>query len=401
MLMSEAEEISLDQQQSPFQFSSDYGQTQDAELNRYISQVGKTLAAGSHRPHMPFSFRCVNATYINAYAFPGGSIAVTRGILVELDNEAELAALLGHEIGHVCARHTAEQAGKGMLTSLLLTGASVATGAAGYGGAADLVQSFGQLGAGALLAHYSRDNEREADALGMAYLSRAGYNPMGMVGLMEILLSNNRRRPSAVEVMFSTHPMSEERMATAETLVATTYNRMAGAPLYKERFLDMTATLRREKTAISTIQKGATALAKKNYTAAEQELHSALQQLPDDYTALVLMAKSQFALERSQKAADYARRATLVYPTEAQAHLLLGVSEIINKRYEVAYQQLTEFDRLLPGNPEITFFRGLAMEGMNRRDKAAEYYLQYLRQVKQGNRAQHAYNRLKTWGYIR
>ncbi|HFQ90092.1 MAG TPA: peptidase M48 Ste24p, partial [Desulfobulbus sp.] len=207
VIMSRAEEIALDRQQSPYQFSADYGPVQDRRLNDYINRVGLEVAAHSHRPDMPFSFRAVNAAYINAYAFPGGSIAATRGILVELDNEAELAALLGHEIGHVCARHTAEQSTKGLLANLLVAGAAIATSAAGYSDAAGLVQDLGGLGAGALLARYSRDNEREADALGMEYMVRTGYTPMGMVELMEVLLRNGRRRASAIELMFATHPM--------------------------------------------------------------------------------------------------------------------------------------------------------------------------------------------------
>lgn len=399
MMMSESEEINLDKKQSPLQFSTDYGPLQDQQLNQYISQIGLELASRSHRPHMPFTFRGVNASYINAYAFPGGSIAVTRGILVELENEAELAALLGHEIGHVCARHTAEQSGKGMLTSLLLTGASVATSAAGYGGAADLVQSFGQLGAGALLAHYSRDNEREADSLGMEYMTRTGYNPSGMVGLMQVLLQNNKHKPSAVEVMFSTHPMSEDRLAWAKEAAEEKYSDFHSAPVHKERFMDMTASLRKNKTAISLMQKGAAAMAKGKYGPAEQTLQTVLQKMPDDYTGLVMMGKCQFALENTQKAVHYASRATQIYPQEAQAHLIIGVSEIVNQRYNQAYQHLSTFDDLLPGNPEITFFRGVAKEGMGERQEAAQYYRGYIQSVKQGEKAQYAYNRLKTWGY--
>jgi predicted Zn-dependent protease len=88
MMVSQQQEIGIDKQQSPFQFSSDYGVTQDAKINEYVSDVGKRLLPNIHRPQMPYNFQCVNATYINAYAFPGGTIAVTRGILLKLDNEA-------------------------------------------------------------------------------------------------------------------------------------------------------------------------------------------------------------------------------------------------------------------------------------------------------------------------
>ena len=107
MLMDEQEEIAIDRQNSPHQLSADYGVTQDRALGSYIQETGKRLAANSHRGQMPYQFHCVNANYVNAYAFPGGTIACTRGILLDLDNEAALAALLGHELGHVNARHTA------------------------------------------------------------------------------------------------------------------------------------------------------------------------------------------------------------------------------------------------------------------------------------------------------
>ncbi len=401
MMMSEQNEISLDKKQSPYQFSTDYGVTRDTGLNQYINKVGLDLAARSDRPHMPFSFRAVNASYINAYAFPGGSIAVTRGILVELKNEAELAALLGHEIGHVCARHTAEQSTKGMLTSVLLGGAAIATSAAGYEGAASLVQEFGQLGAGALLAKYSRDNEREADALGMEYMTRSGYNPAGMTGLIKVLLENGKRNPSAIELMFSTHPMSTERYKNAQQLTATKYHNKVSAPFHRERFMDMTASLRKQKTGINTIQQGSKLMGQKKYNEAEKTLKTALKTMNRDYTAHVLMAKCQFAKENINQATKYAQKATQLYPQEAQAHILLGMCGVASKKYAMAFEHLSTFDRILPGNPEVTFFQGVSQEGMNRKQEAAKYYHTYLQKVPHGKKAEYAYNKLKTWGYTR
>ena len=135
MLVSEDEEIQIDKQNAPYQFSADYGTVQDKRLNDYIDRTGKSIAAQTHRTHMPYNFHVVNAIYVNAYAFPGGTIACTRGILLSLDNEAELSALLAHELGHVNARHTAEQMSKGMLTQAVVGGLAVAAGSqgAGYG----------------------------------------------------------------------------------------------------------------------------------------------------------------------------------------------------------------------------------------------------------------------------
>jgi len=128
MLMSEGEEISIDKQNSPHQFSTDYGAVQNPTLQDYVSGVGKDLGSHTHRQQMPYSFRAVNATYINAYAFPGGSIAATRGILLELDDEAQLAALMGHELGHVNARHTASLMSKRMVAMALAAGVGAYVG---------------------------------------------------------------------------------------------------------------------------------------------------------------------------------------------------------------------------------------------------------------------------------
>jgi predicted Zn-dependent protease len=301
----------------------------------------------------------------------------------------------------VNARHTAERSSKGMLTSVLLAGATIATSAAGYGGTAGLIQEFGQVGAGALLAHYSRDNEREADALGMEYMTRTGYNPSGMVGLMDILLKKNERDPSALELMFSTHPMSRERYTTARQRAETDYQNMVSAPVNKERYMDMTASIRRDKDGILTLQKGSELMASKKYQEAEATFHQALKKMPGDYTANVLMAKCQFAQKKTKKAAQYATTATQIYPQEAQAHAILGVSSIVNKQYSQALGSFNQFDRLLPGNPEITFFKGLSQEGMGQKNDAAKNYNAYLQKVRQGQRAQYAYNKLKSWGYVR
>ncbi|MCP4023502.1 MAG: M48 family metalloprotease, partial [Desulfobacteraceae bacterium] len=207
MMVSQQQEIAIDKQQSPFQFSTDYGITQESRLARYVGKVGKGLISTVHRPDMPYRFECVNANYINAYAFPGGSIGITRGILLKLENEAELAALLGHELGHVNARHTARQVSKGQLSSIFVQGLAAYAGSQSSA-LGDLTQKLGMLGQGMLLSHYSRDNEREADGLGNEYMVKAGYNTKGFVGLMETLNSLNKHKPSAAQVLFSTHPMS-------------------------------------------------------------------------------------------------------------------------------------------------------------------------------------------------
>lgn len=400
VLLSEAEEINLDKKQSPHQFSADLGMVKDTQLNDYLNRTGLLLTKNSHRPHMPFSFRAVNASYINAYAFPGGSIAATRGILLELDNEAELAALLGHEIGHIAARHSAEQATKGIFTNALIAGASVAVSATGYQNATGLIQDLAGLGAGALLAHYSRDNEHEADSLGMLYMVKSGYSPKGMVGLMELLLKNKKNKPNAIELMFATHPMSSERYNIARNKAKNDYSDKLSAPLYHERYMDNTANLRKMSATIHSVQNAETAFKQKQYDLARQMLSTALQETPDDYAALVIMAKCQLALNATKIAEEYAARAIAIYPEEAQAHAMLGICSMSNKRFAMAYSQFDKYESLIPGNPDIVFFKGLSREGMLSKQEAAKQYSRYLRMVNRGQKAQYAYNKLQSWGYL-
>lgn len=399
MLVSEKQEIALDKQNSPHQFSADYGKVQDNKLNSYVQQTGNRLAALSHRPQMPYSFQAVNANYVNAYAFPGGSIAATRGILLKMENEAELAALLGHELGHVNARHTAEIMTKQQVTTAIVGGLAAYIGSASKYG--DLAAQLGMLGTGALLASYSRDNERQADALGMEYLVKGGYGPEGMVGLMDLLNDLSKGRHSAADLLFATHPMSQERYQTAVDTVNSTYRSDKGRPLYRQRYMDHTAGLRRIKNAIETMQKGETELAGKNYEKAEALFGKALKQAPRDYTGLVLMAKCMLAQKKVDAAGPYLSRAQTVYPDEAQAHYLAGYVKINQKQYDAALSQFDAYDRRLPGNPNTTFFKGVAYEGMGRRKSSADHYYRYLKLVNQGANAQHAYNRLKQWGYLK
>jgi predicted Zn-dependent protease len=400
MLVSEEQEIQIDKQYSPMQFSADYGVAQDSQLNDYIDQTGKKMAAYTHRPSMPYSFQVVNANYVNAYAFPGGSIACTRGILLSLENEAELAALLGHELGHVNARHTAEQMSKGILTQAVVGGISVVAGTQG-GAYGQLASQMGMLGAGALLASYSRGNEREADALGMEYMVRSGYSPKGMIGLMDILRSMSKHQPSTIELMFATHPMSDERYKTAVGRAQSEYASAETLPVYRERYMDHTAKLRTLKGAIEEMREGDRLMMDKRLDHAEAHFNKALKLAPNDYTGLVMMSTCQLLKKKYKRGITFAERAQRVYPQEAQAYHLSGFAKIQTRDFEGAYQEFTVYEKLLPGNPNTIFLKGYAQEGMQHLQKAANDYHRYLQVVQKGEKAEYAHKRLRQWGYYK
>jgi predicted Zn-dependent protease len=399
MLVSEGEEVQLDRQSSPFQLSADYGMLQDSALAAYISGVGMRLAKLTHRPQMPYAFRTVNAVYVNAYAFPGGTIAATRGILLKLRNEAELAALLGHELGHVNARHTAQQASKSMIAQVLLGSVAMIAGSTSQA-LGNIASQMGMIGSGLLLASYSREAERQADGLSMDYAVRAGYSPEGCVGLMEMLKNLSKNRSGAVELLFSTHPMSDERYQNMVSEAAEKYAAARKNPLYRERYMDNTAALRRLQPAIEAFQKAEEALGKKQYGAAESLLRRGLAAAPDDYAGLLIMAKCQFMQERFGEAQRYGQQAKQAYPGEAQGHQVCAYACMKLKNFDMAYQDFSTVERLLPGNPDNAFSKGYCLDNMGRIPQAAEEYKRYLQKVQEGDKARYAYQRLVKWGYV-
>jgi beta-barrel assembly-enhancing protease len=396
--MSEEQEKSIDQQLAPQQFSQDMGPVQDAQINNYLSSVGQRLDKHTHRPQMPYSYRALNANYVNAYTFPGGAMGLTRGIMVNLNNEAELAALLGHELGHVNARHAAQRQGQAMVAQIAVAGANIAASSSEWGG---LVAIGSQLGASALLSSYSRDNEREADALGQEYMVRAGYPASGMVGLHQLLVDQQKEAPGMLQTMFSTHPMNVERRDTARQLAESRYANTLNRDLGRQRFMDSTASLRRLKPTIEACQQGETAMAGKKYNQAETAFSSALAKTPRDYPANLLMAQCLQAQDKSREALRYAEAAKGIYPQEAQAHKLAGVLALGLRDPAAAYASLDRYDRLLPGDTGISFLKGVSLEGMGKREDAARLYAGYLRNNKQGKAAEYAYSRLKGWGYVK
>ena len=195
-MVSEAQEIQIGEHYyGPSRQSQGGDYVTDPKVTAYVKQVGNKLAAVADRK-LPYEFVVLNTGEPNAWALPGGKIAINRGLLIELKNEAELAAVLGHEIVHAAARHGAQQIEQGQLMQIGTAFASVAASA--YGGS-ELGQMVGQgapVGAQMLQAKYSRDDELEADHYGMKYMKLAGYDLQAAVSLQELFVRKSRRAPS-------------------------------------------------------------------------------------------------------------------------------------------------------------------------------------------------------------
>lgn len=205
MLVSEAQEIGLGRQADAEAVSA-YGLYDDARLQAYVEGIGRRLAAQSERPALPWSFKVVDDPSVNAFALPGGFIYVTRGILGHLSNEAELAGVLGHEIGHVTARHSASQMSKQQLAmGGLLVGMAVKPELQRFGEAA-------MQGLGLMFLKFGRDDENEADSLGLRYMTRENYDSREMAGVFSVLDRVTRQAGGGrLPDWLSTHPSPENR----------------------------------------------------------------------------------------------------------------------------------------------------------------------------------------------
>ena len=229
MLLSEDREIEMGRE-ADGQITEAYGLYPSDELQTFVRGIGEDLAARSERPQLPWSFKVVDDPIVNAFALPGGFIFITRGILASLNSEAELAGVLGHEIGHVTARHSASQLSRQQLQQIGLgVGAAVSS---------DIASAAGVLSAGFQLLNlsYSRGDESQSDELGVRYMSRAGYDPNALVGVFQTLAlaaGGGGRLPE----WQSTHPNPENREGKIRELVASSGQDYSGFTSRRDEYL--------------------------------------------------------------------------------------------------------------------------------------------------------------------
>lgn len=236
--MSKADEVRIGREEHPKILKQFGGEVADPEIRRYAQSIVDLLVATSETPEEPFKATILNTDVVNAFALPGGYVYATRGLMTLAGNEAEFAGVLGHEIGHVTARHTAQRYSQSVVAQI---GAVLAGAATGNRGVADLAN----LGAGLYLTSFSRDQEFEADMLGVRYMSRAGYDPGAMASFLDALsmhsaledrVAGKEGRPDGID-FFSTHPRTEDRVSEAISLAGerTVADPMLATDIYMKK----------------------------------------------------------------------------------------------------------------------------------------------------------------------
>jgi predicted Zn-dependent protease len=214
VFMSEKQEIAMGKEADP-QIIAEFGLYEDKALQEFITDKGKQMAAISHRPNLEYNFRVVDSDILNAFAVPGGYVYFTRGIMAHFNNEAEFAGVLGHEIGHIAARHTVQQQRNQILGQVgLIAGVVLAPNLA------QLMEPASQ-GLGLLFLKFGRDAERESDKLGVEYSSKIGYDASEMAEFFHTLERQSAQSGQGeIPEFLSTHPSPKNRFTTVGKLAA-------------------------------------------------------------------------------------------------------------------------------------------------------------------------------------
>ncbi|HKE44435.1 MAG TPA: M48 family metalloprotease [Steroidobacteraceae bacterium] len=343
------------------------------ELSAYVNEIGQKLAAVSDRK-LPYEFTVLNNSVPNAWALPGGKIAVNRGLLYELQSEAELAAVLGHEIVHAAARHGAKAQERG---TLMQAGMQVAQIGAAVGGVdanlASLVLQGAGAGAQMIQMKYGRDQELEADHYGMKYMKLVGYDPWGAVTLQETfvkLFGDAEKNQDWMSGMFASHPPSAERVEqNKKTAGELGRGGEINAEAYQARvkpLLEMKPAYDKYDEAMAAAQKGDTAKAK-------TLVAEAAKMQPNEGLFQQMLGEIALSEKKPKEARAYYQKAMQLNPNYYGSYLGAGVAEYRAGDKAKAEQYLGQSAKLLPTAP-AAYFLGQVSKDKGDTETALKYY---------------------------
>ena len=343
----------------------------DPGLTTYVQQVGKKLAAVSDRPDLPYEFVVLNNDVPNAWAMPGGKLAINRGLLVYLEDEAQLAAVMGHEIVHAAARHGAQQQTQNVLmgAGVLLAGVAIA----------EKKPEYGALGMGALAvgsqawqAKYGRDHELESDAVGMKYMIKAGYDPQAAVELQEIFVKlSEGRNAGFIEGLFASHPPSQERVNKNRALAA----KHPGGVRNKAAFQRAMAQVNKDKKAYENYQKAQKVAGEKKYIDAMTYVEQSIAQQPKENLFWEMKGQLLLQQDKTTEAVTALNRAVDANPKYFKPYVFRGIAYNQLGKQDMAEKDLLTSTRYLP-TQIAAYYLGEVNMAKGNRSQAAQYYQQ-------------------------
>lgn len=343
----------------------------DPGLTAYVQSVGKKLAAVSDRPDLPYEFVVLNNDVPNAWAMPGGKLAINRGLLVYLEDEAQLASVLGHEIVHAAARHGAQQQTQNVLLggAVLIAGVAISekkpeVGALGMGALA--------VGAQAWQAKYGRSHELQSDEVGIKYMAKAGYDAQAAVELQEIFVKLSEGRNSGfIEGLFASHPPSQERVDKNRETAA----KYPGGVRNKEAFQRAMAQVNKDKKAYENYQKAQKLAGEKKYIDAQSYVDQSIAQQPRENLFWEMKGQLLLQQKKTDEAVGAFDKAIQANPKYFKPYALRGIAYYEEGKRDLAEKDLTTSQRYLP-TQIATYYLGEISLAKGNKAQAAQYFQQ-------------------------
>ncbi|MBM3239771.1 tetratricopeptide repeat protein [Candidatus Poribacteria bacterium] len=397
-LVSESQEVAIGDEQYPIMTQVSGGLFQDEELQAYVNEVGQKLAKVSHRPELKYQFNVVNSSELNAYALPGGKISITRGLLTRMDNEAELAGVLGHEIGHVTARHVSTALTRQLTAQLVMAAMTtyLKEKEVKYG---EYYSLAGLLATQLMMLKFSRSQEYQADELGIQYMAKLNYNTEGYVQLLELLQSTYSREPTFVEGWMSSHPLTRDRIETAKSQIAQSGSTSADKTFNEAGFKRRIKILRQAEPAYKHYDQAEKMMAEGKIPPAIVEYKKAIEIAPNQaifYSDLAFAYFKSNQLKESQVNID---KALKLYPDLFHSQFYSGLIYFHAKDYRRSLASFDVADKLIPSQPSVKLNQGMCYENLKNTEMAVKKYQEVLTLANEGEIAQKAQERLNALGY--
>ncbi|WP_333784080.1 M48 family metalloprotease [Thermocrinis sp.] len=365
-LLPERKEIEIGQSYIPVAIEEFDGLYSHREVQDYLSQLGNRLAKHTQRK-LPYKFYLVNSEQVNAFALPGGPVFITVGLLFQLENESQLASVLGHELGHINARHHARFLEKMVALNILLNIGSVLISDKPYG---QVLIQFGHIGAQLLSLKFSRDQEREADRFGIDYTIKAGYDPNGLIEVFHIFKRLEKDRPPE---WLSTHPLPETRIREGAKYISSLS--LSGSLIKDSQdFQRVKAIVQSTKPSLDEFYKGKKLYKEGRKDLAYRHFFRSVELWDKNYMPMVYLSIMLLDYGRVKEAFEYASRSYSIAPNVFSTNYVMGLVQFTKGDHRDSIKYLEEARKLIPDYPDVYYYLGRNWEALGDRRKAFENY---------------------------
>ena len=370
-LINEKDEIRLGKLYTFYYIDEGEGLFPEKEVQAYVRKIGEKLASVTPR-RLPYKFFVLNSEEINAFALPGGPVMVTRALLLHLHSESELATVLGHELGHINARHHEKFLEKRFTLNLLLTISNFFLPDTTSG---EILWRLENIGASLLTLKFSRDQEREADRYGIIFACKAGYTPYSIIGVFNTFKKLEKKRPPE---WLSTHPLPETRIKEAKTFLASFYC-PNGQKKDSPEFHRIKNIILKTSASYNLVKKAEKAYKKGDTKGAYSYLNKALNLYPKNTLAALLLSILYIKDKKYEKAKHYALLCLRYDPEWFSANIVAGIASFYQKNYFQAETYFKEARHLIPFKGISYYYLGRIAETQRNYLRAINYYQKALK----------------------